>query len=68
MNNKQNCPVCGVIIEEDGSGFPVKFAEGTPGTRSRLYARVCQYTKDSRCINKDKNILTIVPSDYYSEI
>ena len=65
MINSQVCPVCQVTIENDGSGFPVKFTAGAPGTLGRLYVRVCQYSRDSRCINKDKSSLIFHESDYY---
>ena len=44
------CPVCQVRIDGD----TVHFAAGNPGTRDRLYARVCQYAiarGKSGCIN-----------------
>lgn len=47
------CPVCSVTIE----GNTVHFAHGGPGTRDRLYARVCQYAIASgkaECINTQK--------------
>lgn len=41
------CPVCQVQIDGDR----VLFSHGEPGTRSRLYARVCRFTKKDGCIN-----------------
>ena len=52
--NLQNCPVCGVSIAEDGQ---VNFSHGSSGTRARLYARVCQYTQKSECINQESQII-----------
>ena len=49
----QICPVCQVRI----SGDTVHFAAGEPGTRDRLYARVCQYAiacGKTGCINTQK--------------
>ncbi len=50
----QTCPVCGVSIAEDGT---VNFSTGNPGTRARLYARVCQYTQNEGCINQDTQLI-----------
>ena len=50
----QTCPICGVSIAEDGQ---VNFSSGSPGTRARLYARVCQYTQDKGCINQDPQLV-----------
>ncbi len=55
-NNPQNleiCPVCGVSITEDGQ---VNFSTGSPGTRARLYARVCHYTQKPGCINQESQL------------
>jgi hypothetical protein len=63
-NSLQKCPVCGVLIEDDAK---VIFSYGKPGTRSRLYARVCQFAKDkANCINQDDSkIGDILETDYY---
>lgn len=65
-NNKQECPVCGVTIEND----LVKFSYGGPGTRQRLYGRVCQFikkdlTKFSKCINNGVDGDDLGRDDYY---
>ena len=69
LNNKimdtlslQVCPVCSVKIE---SGEKVLFSHGKPGTRERLYARVCQYAKKSGCINTSVDAGTITDDDRY---
>ncbi|MDY6782688.1 MAG: hypothetical protein SW833_09115 [Cyanobacteriota bacterium] len=49
MTNPQTCPVCRVSIVND----VVHFSNGNPGTRARLYARVCQYVNQKGCINQD---------------
>ncbi|MEM8673418.1 MAG: hypothetical protein AAGF83_06040 [Cyanobacteria bacterium P01_G01_bin.67] len=54
LQNLQKCPVCGVSIAEDGQ---VNFSHGSSGTRARLYARVCQYTKKPGCINQESQLL-----------
>lgn len=57
------CPACGVVITADDS---VLFSHGKPGTRARLWARVCQYAKRPGCINKDETkIGDIQEKDYY---
>ncbi|MGK7872468.1 MAG: hypothetical protein AB4426_03910 [Xenococcaceae cyanobacterium] len=52
--NLQTCPVCSVSITEDGQ---VNFSTGSPGTRARLYARVCQYTQKPGCINQESQLI-----------
>ena len=62
-NSLQKCPKCGVLIED---GAKVLFSAGPPGTRARLWARVCQYVNDPTCINKDDSkIGDVIESDYY---
>ncbi|UXE59517.1 MAG: hypothetical protein KA717_27560 [Woronichinia naegeliana WA131] len=57
------CPVCGVKIE---NGAKVIFSAGPSGTRSRLWARVCNFAKNPDCINQDEAIAgNIVSNDYY---
>lgn len=64
--NCKKCPVCQVLIEDEN----VIFHYGKPGTRSRLYARVCQYTQNELCINKINDYPDINPSkkDFYRDI
>ena len=50
----QVCPVCQVTIMPDGK---VLFSSGSPGTRARLHARVCQYTQKPGCINQDADLI-----------
>ncbi|NEP15572.1 MAG: hypothetical protein F6J97_01570 [Leptolyngbya sp. SIO4C1] len=60
----ETCPVCGVTI----LGDEVRFSSGSPGTRARLYARVCQYAQDRGCINKDPSqIGQVSQEDGYTE-
>jgi len=63
-NSLQKCPVCGVLIEDDSK---VIFSAGPPGTRSRLWARVCQYVQSKPgCINReDTKIGDVSSRDYY---
>lgn len=62
MENCKICPVCSVRI----TGDTVIFSHGKPGTRERLYARVCQYAKDrAGCINPSEVLKPLQPKDYY---
>ncbi len=62
----ETCPVCGVKIE---NGDKVIFATGKPGSRGRLYARVCNFVKNADCINQDEaRIGAISSNDYYRPI
>ncbi|MGK7887775.1 MAG: hypothetical protein AB4042_00475 [Leptolyngbyaceae cyanobacterium] len=57
------CPVCSVSITVDDQ---VRFSSGQPGTRARLYARVCQYTQNPSCINQDPELIgELTKSDRY---
>ena len=54
----QICPICQVKIQaEPGSADQVMFSRGTPGTRSKLWSRVCQFLRTeeqiSTCLNQD---------------
>lgn len=56
------CPVCGVTILD---GAKVVFSAGPSGTRSRLWARVCNFAKNPGCINQDEAIAGNIRSDDY---
>lgn len=57
----QICPVCSVSITGDGQ---VNFSTGSPGTRARLYARVCQYAQKPGCINQEAELIgELTPGD-----
>lgn len=65
MSSPQTCPICGVSITRD----VVQFSNGSPGSRSRLYARVCQYAKQRGCINQDpEKIGTVGDDDGYARL
>jgi len=53
-SNLQICQICGVSITPQGQ---VNFSNGTPGTRARLYARVCKYTQKPECINQESELI-----------
>ncbi|MGK7919485.1 MAG: hypothetical protein AB4080_05700 [Trichodesmium sp.] len=62
-NQHEICPVCQVKIV---AGDQVLFSSGPPGTRAKLWARVCQYVKKQGCINQDPDAVGKVnPDDYY---
>jgi hypothetical protein len=62
----QTCPVCGVkIMVGVVGGDRVLFAAGPPGTRARLWARVCQYVDKAGCINADGGSLQPSQDDFY---
>jgi hypothetical protein len=63
--NPQTCPVCGVkILVGIVGGDRVLFSAGPPGTRQKLYGRVCRYVTKPGCINKDGGSPTQKPSAY----
>jgi hypothetical protein len=65
-SNIQVCPVCSVKIIKAIGGDKVLFSAGPPGTRATLWARVCQYTRKTGCINKNADAIgEIKPNDYY---
>ena len=62
----ETCPVCGVkIMVGIVGGDRVQFSAGPPGTRAKLYARVCRYANNPRCINQQTDSASIKPDDYY---
>ncbi len=55
-----------------GGNDLVHFSQGAPGTRAKLWARVCQYLRSDeqrgQCLNQDLNQRgAVVQSDYYAE-
>jgi hypothetical protein len=66
MPETQTCSVCGVkILAGIVGGDRVIFSAGPPGTRAKLYARVCRYVNKPGCINKEAGSQPIQSSDYY---
>lgn len=56
------CEVCEVVLEGDLVWFshPVKInGKPRPESRTRLYARVCCFNSDSRCLNRDESKIDI---------
>jgi hypothetical protein len=70
---RQRCSVCGVEIQGMAGGKDlVHFSHGTPGTRAKLWARVCQYLRDDdkqrQCLNQNPaDRGTVQSSDYFAE-
>jgi hypothetical protein len=63
--NPEICPVCGVEI----AGDRVNFSFGPPGTRSRLWQRVCQFAQKPNCINQEEEKMGFVQSnDGYGDL
>ncbi|MEB3276550.1 MAG: hypothetical protein VKM92_06250 [Cyanobacteriota bacterium] len=71
--SRQRCSVCNVEIQGMAGGNDlVQFSHGGPGTRSKLWARVCQFLnsddKKRLCLNQDPNLRgTIQPGDGFDE-
>lgn len=73
LGNRQRCGLCQVEIESIAPGHDVvHFSMGAPGTRAKLWARVCQYLSSpdqcARCLNQDAALRgSVATSDYYAE-
>ena len=70
--SRVRCNLCHVEIEGLVGGDRVIFSMGAPGTRAKLWARVCQYLRTpeqcSQCINQDASLRgEVVQSDYFAE-
>ncbi len=64
------CSLCQVeILGMVGGQDRVLFSQGAPGTRAKLWARVCQYVREpQRCLNQDAALRGEVEADdYYGE-
>jgi hypothetical protein len=70
---RRRCSLCTVEIQGMAGGVDlVHFSQGAPGTRAKLWARVCQYLRSpeqcAQCINQDLTLRGEVGvSDYYAE-
>jgi len=68
------CELCQIQINENADqSDEVLFSRGATGSRSKLWARVCQYLKTDEqkaaCINQDASQRgTEMPGDRYEEI
>jgi hypothetical protein len=55
-----------------GGADLVHFSMGAPGTRAKLWARVCQYLRSpeqcGRCLNQEASLRgNVTSNDYYAE-
>ncbi|MFN5465537.1 MAG: hypothetical protein ACK40D_00160 [Cyanobacteriota bacterium] len=70
---RRRCNLCTVEIQGMAGGADlVHFSQGVPGTRAKLWARVCQYLRTpeqcAQCINQDPSLRgEVTNSDYYAE-
>lgn len=70
---RQRCSLCQVEIQGMvGGNDLVHFSMGAPGSRAKLWARVCQYLRTpeqtSQCLNQDPAQRgEVCPTDYYAE-
>ncbi|MEB3171044.1 MAG: hypothetical protein VKK43_06695 [Synechococcaceae cyanobacterium] len=70
---RQRCTLCKVEIQGMAGGNDlVHFSMGAPGSRAKLWARVCQYLRSpeqcGQCLNQDPQLRgTVTASDYYAE-
>jgi hypothetical protein len=70
---RRRCSVCQVEIQGMAGGSDlVLFSQGAPGSRAKLWARVCQYLRTpeqcGQCLNQDAGLRGAVQqSDYYAE-
>lgn len=71
--SRQRCNLCQVEIQGMAGGKDlVHFSQGAPGSRAKLWARVCQYLRTSeqcsKCINQDASLRgEVTRNDYYAE-
>ena len=71
---RQRCALCQVEIQGLVGGLDqVHFSQGKPSTRSKLYARVCQFLRTdeqkSQCLNQDPSLRgEAQPGDAYMEL
>ena len=70
---RQRCSLCQVEIQGMAGGIDlVHFSQGGPSTRSKLWARVCQYLRTdeqkAQCLNQDPTLRgEQKPCDAYME-
>ncbi|MCP9771146.1 hypothetical protein KBY66_00660 [Synechococcus sp. Tobar12-5m-g] len=66
----KRCDLCQVEIRGMAGGQDqVIFSQGGPGTRAKLWARVCQFVREpQRCLNQDATLRGQgLPEDFYGE-
>ena len=71
--SRQRCSLCQVDIQAMAGGNDlVYFSHGGPGSRAKLWARVCQYLRSDeqkrQCLNQDPAVPgQVQASDYFAE-
>ena len=71
--SRQRCTLCQVEIQGMVGGQDLAhFSQGAPGSRAKLWARVCQYLRSddqkAQCLNQDARLRgSVQQSDYYAE-
>ena len=73
QNQRQRCALCQVEIDSSSGIDQVLMSRGGPSTRSKLWARVCQYLstdeQKAQCINQDARKRGVEqPGDGYAEL
>jgi len=73
QNQRQRCALCQVEIDSSNGIDQVLMSRGGPSTRSKLWARVCQYLstdeQKAQCINQDASKRGVEqPGDSYAEL
>jgi hypothetical protein len=66
----KRCDLCRVEIRGMVGGIDqVVFSQGAPGSRAKLWARVCQFVKEpQRCINQEASLRgEVAAEDFYGE-
>lgn len=62
----ESCSVCSVkILVGVVGGDRVMFSAGPPGTRAKLYERVCRHVDKAGCINRQAASPKLQTDDYY---
>lgn len=62
----ESCPVCSVkILVGVVGGDRVLFSAGPPGTRAKLYERVCRHVDKAGCINRQGASASLKTDSYY---
>ncbi|OUT75472.1 MAG: hypothetical protein CBB79_00265 [Synechococcus sp. TMED19] len=68
-SSPQVCPICQVSINPSADpAEEVRFSSGMQASRTKLWARVCQFAKGEGCINTDPSLLsTPTKTDFFGE-
>ena len=68
-SSPQVCPICKVSINPSADpSEAVRFSSGMQASRTKLWARVCQFTKWEGCINTDPSLRSAATkTDFFGE-